>query len=148
MINLRNLAEQQKNQRALKIKNRILKQTHDVKLAESLSPTTKKLDKINESTQQLGIVFKESNDVKDKIKSLPNSSNISNSMREMLGSLMQSHNCLKLTQDEFGQATILGVPIYISGDDRIKINDNIYDLTPQISKALSSTSYYGKKIEI
>ena len=43
MNNLRKLAEQQKNQRALKIKNRILKQTHDVKLAESLSPITKKI---------------------------------------------------------------------------------------------------------
>ena len=38
--NLRNLAEQQKGQRALKIKNRILKQTHDIKLAKSLSPIT------------------------------------------------------------------------------------------------------------
>ena len=42
MVNLRKLAEQQKKQRALKIKNRILKQTHDVKLAKSLSPITKK----------------------------------------------------------------------------------------------------------
>ena len=40
MINLRKLAAQQKEQRALKIKNRILKQTHDIKLAESLSPIT------------------------------------------------------------------------------------------------------------
>ena len=32
--NLRKLAEQQKNQRAEKIKNRILKQTHGIKLAE------------------------------------------------------------------------------------------------------------------
>ena len=31
LINLRKLAEQQKNERALKIKNRILKQTHDIK---------------------------------------------------------------------------------------------------------------------
>ena len=49
LINLRKLAEQQKNQRALKIKNRILKQTHDEKLAESLSsntePTKERLDK-------------------------------------------------------------------------------------------------------
>ena len=29
LINLRKLAEEQKEQRALKIKNRILKQTHD-----------------------------------------------------------------------------------------------------------------------
>ena len=44
--NLRKLAEQQKNQRAHQIKNRILKQTHDIKLAESLSPITEKLDEI------------------------------------------------------------------------------------------------------
>ena len=41
LINLRQLAEQQKEHRALKNKNRILKQTHDVELAESLSPITK-----------------------------------------------------------------------------------------------------------
>ena len=41
LINLCKLAEQQKEQRAIKIKNRILKQTHDIKLAESLSPITK-----------------------------------------------------------------------------------------------------------
>ena len=40
--NLRKSAEQQRNQRVEKIKNRILKQTHDFKLAESLSPITKK----------------------------------------------------------------------------------------------------------
>ena len=60
--NLRKLAEQQKNQRALKIKNRILKQTHDVKLAESLSPITKKLD---ETTKKLGEVIKGSNSVNE-----------------------------------------------------------------------------------
>ena len=38
LVNLRKLAEQQKNQRARKIKNRISKQTHDIKLAEALSP--------------------------------------------------------------------------------------------------------------
>ena len=46
LINLRKLAEQQKEQRANKTKNRILKQTHDIKLAESLSPITKKLDEV------------------------------------------------------------------------------------------------------
>ena len=61
MINLHKLAEQQKNQRALKIKNRISKQTHDIKLAESLSPITKKLEEVNQSTQKLGKVIKESN---------------------------------------------------------------------------------------
>ena len=59
--NLRKLAEQQKEQRALKIKNRFLKQTHDIKLAESLSPITKKLDTRNKSTKNLGEDIKESN---------------------------------------------------------------------------------------
>ena len=65
--NLRKLAEQQKEQRARKIKNRILKRTHDIILAESLSPITNKLDDtskklgdvIKESTQKLGNVIKE-----------------------------------------------------------------------------------------
>ena len=60
MINLRKLAEQQKNQRAEKILKRILKQTLDVKLAESLSPITEKLDEVKKSFQELGDVIKES----------------------------------------------------------------------------------------
>ena len=58
MIILRKLAEQQKEQRSLKSKNGIIKQTHDIKLAESLSPITQKLDEVNESTQNLGENFK------------------------------------------------------------------------------------------
>ena len=42
LVYIHKLEEQQKNQRAPKIKNRTLKQTHDVKLAESFSPITKK----------------------------------------------------------------------------------------------------------
>ena len=48
------LAEQKKSQRTLKIKKRILKQTHNVKLSESLSPITEKLAEVNESTKNLG----------------------------------------------------------------------------------------------
>ena len=65
--NLRKLAEQQKNQRALKNKNRILKQTNDIKLAESLSPITKKLEEVNQSSKNLGEVIKESNSETEKI---------------------------------------------------------------------------------
>ena len=60
LTNLRKSAEQQKKQKAFKIKNRILKQTHDIKLAESLSPITKNLDSINKSTEKISEVFKES----------------------------------------------------------------------------------------
>ena len=53
LIILRKLAEQQKIQRAIKYKNRILKQTHDKKLSKNLSPITKKLESINESSKKL-----------------------------------------------------------------------------------------------
>ena len=137
--NLRKLADQQKNQRALKIKNRILKQTHDIKLAESLSPITKKLDTINQSTKEIGEVIKETNSKVD-MKAIPNNSKFSNSMRQMIGSLMNSRNSLKITQDESGKANILGVPIQISEGDTIKINENVYELTPEIYKALTYTT--------
>ena len=68
-------------------------------------------------------------------------------MRQMLGSIMNSRNSLKTTQDEFGQANILGIPIQISGGNRNKIKDNIYDLTPEINKASSSTSYNGETMK-
>ena len=55
MISLHKLAEQQEEQRALKSKNRTLKQTHDLNLAESLSPTTKKVDK---STKEISKILK------------------------------------------------------------------------------------------
>ena len=38
-----------------------MKQTHGFKLVESLSPITKKLDKLNESTQKIEDVIKEKN---------------------------------------------------------------------------------------
>ena len=144
--NLRKLVEQQKEQRALKIKNRILKQTHDVKLAESLSPITKKLDTIIESIKKISEVIKESNSEK-LIKALPNNSQFSVSMRQMLGSVMNSKNSLKITQDESSRANFLGVPVQISGADTIKIDENIYELTPEIYKVLSDTGYTGKAMK-
>ena len=60
LVNLRKLSEQQKEQQAFEIKNRILKKTHDIKLAESLSPIAKKLDGVKETTQKIGDVIKES----------------------------------------------------------------------------------------
>ena len=69
LINLRKLAEQQKTQRVEKIENRILKQTHLIKLAESFSPVTKKLDEVNKSTQQsLSPITKKLDTINEKIK--------------------------------------------------------------------------------
>ena len=160
--NLRKLAQQQKEQRAEKIKNRILKQTHDIKLAESLSPITKELKKStkkiskviketnyeNENNQEIIPVEKELEDenVQTNLRALPNSSMFSDQMTKTLGRLMSSLNSLKITASSSGP-TILGVPIYTLGGDRIQIKDNVYDLTPEIYKALSYTGYDGKTMK-
>ena len=173
LINLRKIAEQQKEQQAfliikirikikLKIKNRNLKQTHDIKLSESLSPILKRLDKVKKSTEKLGEVFEktnseieinqevvpveiESEDETNQInpRALPNSNKFSTLMTETLGALMNSKNSLKLILDDSGRASILGVPINTLGGDRIQMNGNIYDLTPEIFKALTYTGYTG-----
>ena len=161
MENLRKLANQQKEQRAEKIKNRILKQTHDIKLAESLSPITKELKK---STKKISEVIKETNSenennqeivpaeteledesIQTNLRALPNSSMFSDQMTKTLGRLMSSANSLKIKSSS--GATILGVPIHTLGGDRIQIKDNIYDLTPEIYKALSYTGYDGKTMK-
>ena len=67
-------------------------------------------------------------------------------MQEMIGSLMRSHNSLKLIQDESGRGTILGVPIQISSNS-IKINEKIYKLTPEVYKALSNPLYTGNTMK-
>ena len=94
------------------------------------------MDTINESNRNLGEEIKKKSKV--DIKALPNCSNFCDSMREMIGPLMNSRNSLKITQDdESERANILGVPIKISGADTIKINENYYELTPEIYKALT-----------
>ena len=157
--NLRKLAEQQEEHRALKIKNRILKQTHDINLAESLSPITKKLEEIKKSTKKIGEVIKESSsesennyeivpvesedeNIQTNLRALPNSSMFSDQMTKTLRRLMFSANSLNIKSTPSG-ATSLGIPIYTLGGDRLQIRDNVYDLTTEIYKALSFTGYTG-----
>ena len=64
----------------------------------------------------------------------------------MVGSLMSSRNSLKITQDEFNRASILGVPIQISSN-AIKLNGNIYELTPEVYRALSNPLYTGNTMK-
>ena len=58
VIILHKLAEQQKEQRALKIEKKILKQTHDINIAESLNAITKKFGNINKSTKKKEMLLK------------------------------------------------------------------------------------------
>ena len=120
-ISLSKLAEQQKNQRAIKIKNRVLKKTHVKKLSKNFSPITKKIEDVdesnkkfseviqdsiseNENTRELYPVELEADTSEDeniqKMKTLPSSSSFSNSMHDMLGSLMNSRFSSKLTEVE------------------------------------------------
>ena len=50
LINLANTSKQSKNQRAIEIKIKILKQTRDEELTEAFTPMTKKLAEVNETT--------------------------------------------------------------------------------------------------
>ena len=156
--NLRKLATQQKNETALKIKNRILKQTHYIKLAESLSPVTKKLDEvnkstqdslspinqksdtINESTQKVGDIIKESNSENEIISSIL--------LQNTFNSLANTTTSLKLNKDEDDKYSILNSVIKPLGGDRILVNDsNIYEFSPKIHKSLSQSNYTGKSMK-
>ena len=166
LINLRNLAEQQTEQRALKFKNIILKQTHDIKLAESLSPITKKLEEVNKSAKKVGAILKapnyaiennrevvavaidsEEESIQINPRALPNSIEFSTLMTDTLGALMNSKISLKLIPDDSGRASILGVPIKTLGGDRIQMKGNVHVLTPERYKALSYTGYTGNTMK-
>ena len=119
LTNLRKLSEQQRNQRALKIKNRNSKQTHDYKLSESLSPIAKRLDKVNESTQKLGEVIKVSQPetpqlaIENPQQQLPKQNNQDDSQPGILYDVSLQNTItnmkdkqkgfLKITEDEDGQ---------------------------------------------
>ena len=154
LINLRKLSDQQKNERALKIKNRILKQTHDVKLAESLSPITKKLDEVNKSAQEsLEPISNKLDNINEntlRVGNIVRDTNItpSNLLKNTFKALSQTTNSLKLNKDEDENLHILGTPIRPIGGDKIIVNDNnIYEFTSEIHKALSNDNYTGKAMK-
>ena len=66
---------------------------------------------------------------------------------ESLGALTNSKNSLKLLQDDSDRASNLGIPINTVSGDRIQINNKIYDLTPEMYKALSNTGYTDKTMK-
>ena len=60
---------------------------------------------------------------------------------------MNSKISLKNTQYESGRAIILGVPIEVSEADTKKINEKIYEITPEVFKALSNLLYTGNTMK-
>ena len=156
--NLRKLAEQEKNQRALKIKNRILKQTHDIKLAESLSPITKRLDEVKVSTEKVGDVIKESkpktpqlaieNTPRPAFENTPQPvieknegvlydvelENTLNKMKENTGFFKTYHGPQRGWM-------INNYPIKMLRRTKVEINDKKYNLSPGIRKVLVDQTY-------
>ena len=171
--NLRKLAQQKKEQRAIKIKNRFLKQTHDEKLAQSLSPITDKLEEtrknlgevIKESTQNLGNVIKENNTPQLAIENttqpgiennqLPIENDQDNTQPGILYDVSLENTLtnmkdkpkgfFKIEEDENGQRLWIELPVEISGDSRIEIKGKDFNITPNLQNVFTDTS--GKSLK-
>ena len=155
--NLRKLANEQKEHRALKIKNKILKQTHDINLAESLSPVTKKLDEVrksvNESTRELGDVIKKTQPEAPQL-ALENNQNalpIENeqiqpgvlydtSLENTLNNMKENIGFFNIEERDNGDKFWNGIPVEKVGGNKIKIKENVFDITRGIQKVLTDTS--------
>ena len=96
--NLAKLADQQKNQRAELFENRIVKETHDERLAETSEPRTKKLTNLDDSTKTLRHVFKkpDSGDENTQTPSIQNVTGIE-ALRDTLSFMKRSKNFFELT---------------------------------------------------
>ena len=119
LINLRKLAEQQKEQRALKFKNRVLKQTHDKKLAESLSPITEKLDKVGE-------IIKETNTAKPDTL-----------FENTLSKMKKNIGFFNIEERDNSDIFWNGFPVKKMGANKPKISENIFEITPGIQKVFT-----------
>ena len=152
MINLRKLAQQQKEQRAEKIRNKILKQTHDIRLAESLSPITKKLDEVKETTKELGDVIKYSKPEKPQLAiantqtpAIENTT-VSQSLRDTLAFMKTSKNFFKLEQN--GNKVFRNkTPIKALGENRISINEKECDIKPNIQNHFTNRRLTTKHMD-
>ena len=69
-------------------------------------------------------------------------------MTNTLGKIKSSKKSLKMDQDvRTVRAWINGIPILILSRDSWKLKDYIYEKTPEIHKALSSTGYTGETMK-
>ena len=131
LTNLRKLAEQQKSQRAPKIKDRILKEKHDIKFAESSSPITKNLDEVKETIQKLGEVVKKS-DVEDGNFQTPAIQNktATQSLRDTFSFMKRIENFLKLEGKNNGDVFWNKIFVQAKREERNISKDEEYDINP------------------
>ena len=143
LINLRKLSEQQKEQGALIFKYRILKQTHDVKLAESLSPIPKKLDEVKDSTQKIGEFVKESNTPQLAIEKTHNALALENeqiqpgviydtSLANTINNMKLNSGFFNIEEKDNGDIIWYGFLFEKFGGGKLQINEKIYYITTSI----------------
>ena len=99
MNNLSKLADHEKEQKASKIKTRVLKQTHDEKLAETFKPITNKLEKVNTATEKIYrtfITFK---------NQLPEGVTLSDSLIQSFAFMNESKKFFKIFRNAEGKLT-------------------------------------------
>ena len=150
LFNLRNLAEQQKNQRAEKIENRILKQTHDTKLAESLNPITKKLDEVKKYTQEISDDIKESQPQTPQlaIENTPTPQPIENTegvlydddLENTLRNMTSNTGFYKTYYDRERGWMWNGHPVKMLGGIKVENNDKKFNITQGIQNVFTQSS--------
>ena len=143
LIILRKLEEQEKEQRALKIKNRVLT-THDVKLAESLSPITKNIDTINESSKKIVQIVEDGN------KQTPAIENVTatQSLRDTLAFKKTSNDFFKPAETKDRKVFRNGVRIKPVGENKFTIIGKEYDITNSIQEYFTKSSSTTKTLII
>ena len=147
LTNLRKLAEKQKNQRARKIKNRISKQTHDIKLAENLPLITKIFKEGNETTKTSGETVKKS-DVEDENTQTPAIQNIkgTQSLRGTL-TLKKRKNFFKKPETENGDVFWNKTVIKPLGENKSSTIDEGYNIYPTIQAYFTNTKLTARHMD-
>ena len=132
-----------------------MKQTHDIKLAESLSPFTKKLDEVKEYTQKLGDVIKESPQSSENIKPFLQKSQSQTPKLVAASddfvknfSKMNDKNFFKVIRNAEGKFSWGGKKVNPLGGNRVEIDAEEYNLTPEIQRAFTDTRYNFNNIDM
>ena len=155
LVNLRKLAEQQKELLALKIKNRFLKQARDIKLAESLSPITKNIDEVKEFPQKLGKFIKEYQPKKPQLsdENTPTRQLIEHEegaiydveLEDTLKNIRDNLGFFKTHEDSERRWMLKNYPIKMLRGTEVEIDDKEYNITPAIQKVFTDKSYITAK---
>ena len=129
-----------------------MKETHDVKIAESLSPITKKLDETNKN---LSDVIKENNTptIQPAIENTPTQQPIENNegniydveLENTLNKMADNTGFFKTHYDEQRGWMLNNIPIKSPGGTKIQVDEDEYDLTKGIRNVLTKKTYKSIK---